>query len=141
MNLLINRTESTDQGTFGELIIEDDGFVCYTCEPPWKDNKPQISCIPAGEYKVRTWNSKKFPRTFRLFDVPGRDAILIHTGNMAGDKEKGYLRHSLGCILPGKKRGWIAKQKAVLLSVVAMRELTAIVGRTEPFNLSIVNHF
>jgi hypothetical protein len=134
MKARLTRTDTSDQGTFGILSIDD--WWCYTVEPPWRGNKPQVSCIPRGEYRVQPWNSSRFPQTYNVMKVPNRAAILKHQGNLAGDASKGYLRHSLGCILVGKKRGWIGKQKAVLLSVVAMRELREKVGR-KCFDLEI----
>lgn len=129
MKARLLRTETSDHGTFGVLSIDD--WWCYTLEPPWRDNKPQISCIPKGEYQVQPWNSPRFPQTYNVMRVPDRTAILTHQGNLAGDKDKGFLRHSLGCILVGKKQGWLGKQKAVLLSAVAMRELREMVGRSK----------
>lgn len=124
----LTRIESSDEGTFG--IFSGEGIpTVYTAEPPWRDNRPNLSCIPAGEYEARPWESARFPGTWRLEAVPERSAILTHQGNLAGDFEKGYVRHSLGCILVGDRRGWIRGQKAVLLSVVAMRRLREAIGR------------
>ncbi len=120
------RTETSDQGTFG--ILEASGFVCHTAEPPWRDNQPGISCIPPGVYLVEPWNSRRFPRTFHIRNVVERVAILTHTGNLAGDPSRGWRRHTLGCILPGLKRGYIEKQRAVLLSSTAMNRIREVVG-------------
>jgi hypothetical protein len=136
MNLQIKRSSATDQGTFGVMSYEGK-FICYTGELPWRDNKPQISCIPPGAYTVEPWNSRKFPNTYHLKDVQGRSAILTHQGNLCGDKSKGWLSHVLGCIAVGDKRGTIRGQQAVLLSVVAMRHLRELIGR-KSFGLDIV---
>ena len=64
---LIERYESGDMGTFGALFAE--GFTCYTGELPWRDNKPEISCIPVGLYKVIWAMSPRLKRkTPRLAD-------------------------------------------------------------------------
>jgi hypothetical protein len=123
---LLVRTETSDQGTFGILSIG--GFVCHAAEPPWRDNRPGLSCIPPGEYLVEPWHSARFPRTFHLRNVLDRDAILIHAGNLAGDPAGGYRRHTLGCILPGMKRGMISGQRAVLLSSSAMNTIRKTIG-------------
>ena len=68
-------------------------FECKTLELPWKDNKKEISCIPAGTYQVRKHNSPTFGRCFKVHDVPGRSEILIHKGN--------FNRDTHGCILVG----------------------------------------
>lgn len=126
MTAQLIRTETSDQGTFGLLSVG--GFVCHTAEPPWRENLPGVSCIPPGLYEVEPWNSRRFPATFHLLNVPARSAILIHAGNVAGDPSRGWRRHSLGCILPGLRRGWIEKQRAVLLSAPALSVLREAVG-------------
>ena len=57
-----------------------------------------------GMMKTRKYKSKyrlgqkpKIPADFRLYDVPGRDGILIHIGNYAAGKKV----DTKGCILPG----------------------------------------
>eukprot|EP01047_Picozoa_sp_COSAG01_P078385 COSAG01_NODE_14468_length_1450_cov_2.361954_1_plen_96_part_10 len=52
INLLIIRDTFTDESTIGELFVNGERF-CDTLELPYKDNQRSISCIPAGEYKVR----------------------------------------------------------------------------------------
>ena len=127
MRAKITRTETSIHGTFGRL--QYGGFECWTLELPWKDNRPQVSCIPAGEYLTAPWNSRKWPRTYHITNVPGRTAILMHTGNVAGDKTiPGFKSHVLGCILLGKYRGWIGKQQAILSSAVAYNEFRALIG-------------
>jgi len=135
VNLTLKRGPSTDQGTLGQ-ILWDERLLWYSGELPWRENNVGISCIPKGEYEVEPWDSKRFPGTYHVKNVQGRTAILIHTGNLFGDKSKGYLSHVLGCILIGKSRGAIRGQKAVLLSGVALRELRELVGRNN-FRLSI----
>lgn len=123
---MLYRTETSDQGTFGILDIE--GLVCHTAEPPWRSNRPGISCIPPGRYLVEPWSSRRFPRSFHVRSVPERSAILTHSGNLSGDRSMGWRSHTLGCILPGLKRGYIEKQKAVLLSASAMNRIREAVG-------------
>lgn len=125
----LTRIETSDHGTFG--ILDLPGFRCHVAEPPWRDNAAGISCIPPGQYLVEPWSSKRFPRTFHLTGVPGREAVLIHSGNLAGDAQKGMLRHTMGCLLPGLKRGWIGKQKAVLMSLPALNQLRKLIGRQQ----------
>ena len=131
---VLQREETSDHGTFGVLAIGD--FRCVTIELPWRDNRPGESCIPPGVYTVVPWHSARFPLTYHVRNVSGRSAILTHTGNLAGDKSKGYIRHSLGCILPGLKRGILRGQRGVLMSLPAMSRIRAILGRS-PFTLTI----
>jgi len=123
MILLLIRFESSDQGTKGILILPDGKTYC-TLELPWKNNRPMVSCIPEGTYRLVNHYFRGYRRSFRLLGVPGRSFILIHNGNFAGDEEKGFKTHSRGCILVGRKFGTLHGQLAVLYSIPALSELT-----------------
>lgn len=137
MNILqLVRDDMSDQGTRGHL------GQWFTLELPWRDNHQSISCIPAGKYYCVSELHQRLGRVYRLHDVPDRAGVLIHSGNYAGDKAKGWASHVEGCILIGKKRGQLldpAKkryQEAVLLSTTALSEL----GRSlewQPFVLEV----
>jgi hypothetical protein len=83
----------------GKLFLNGEEF-CDTLELAWKDNQRSISCIPAGEYKVRL----RLPREsatrdyihLLVQDVPNRSYILVHIGNTTADTK--------GCILVGQSR-------------------------------------
>lgn len=92
MKIEIIRIEQSDYHTLGILIIDQSAFCC-TLEREWKDNKPNESCIPAGEYICKSVLSPKFSRTFEITKVPNRSAILFHAGN--------YPENSHGCVLLG----------------------------------------
>jgi len=68
-------------------------FTCFCLELPWRNNEFQISCIPAGEYPVRKFNSPKFGLCFAIDNVPNRTQVRIHSGV--------NFKHTLGCQLPG----------------------------------------
>lgn len=74
-------------------------YACDTLELPWLQNKPNISCIPAGTYQVK-WVFKigKFGWVYEVQSVPGRSGILFHSGNYAAGKAV----DSEGCLLLGK---------------------------------------
>jgi hypothetical protein len=109
MNLLLTRTESNSDGTFGELYVPmtrrvaDDaadygGQHLHTVEDDWLLNRRGISCIPAGEYTLkRTVFYKHGYETFEVTGVPNRTRILIHPANTEEDIE--------GCIGVGLRRG------------------------------------
>lgn len=69
--------ESAD-GTWGALVA--DGFASLTIELPWRENLPNVSCIPFGRY-VCTWCwSPAFGRyRYLLEGVPNRSGIRIHS--------------------------------------------------------------
>ena len=115
----IFRLRRSNQGTEGLLVSED--FNCRTLELPWRENRRQISCIPAGIYDVEMRLSNKYGRIYWVRKVPDRTYILIHSGNYAGDKSKGFKSHVMGCILLGKKSGYLGGQVAVLNSRIMVR--------------------
>jgi hypothetical protein len=100
MNLVLNRLESTDTCTPGDLFL--DGEVqCHTLEPPryfeGQENVHEKCCILPGTYEVVLVHSQKFGRIMPLLvGVPGRSAIEIHQGNVPEDTQ--------GCILVGAYR-------------------------------------
>lgn len=144
----IIRTETDDLGTFG-LLTTDSGFQCYTAELPWRDlngdgiGDPLLSCINSGTYAT-LWapsptrkNKDGTPEfTYRLAGVKGRDGILIHTGNYAGDITKGYKSSVQGCITLGRAIMDIAGQKGVSSSRDAIHAFQEDVNG-EPFMLAI----
>ena len=112
--LVLSRESSTLQGTKGTLS-KDGGEICKTLELPWKGNQNNISSIPTGSYNTIYTGTKYWIR-----NVTGRTGILIHSGNFAGSTEDGYITHSNGCILLGKRHGILQGQKAILSSKDAM---------------------
>ena len=113
----------------------------HVMEPPWRDNRRNRSCIPAGLYDVVPHVSPRFGRCLLVTGVEDRSHILIHVGNLGGDVEQGLRSHTAGCLLPGMRRGWIRvgerRQAAVLASRPATRHLYAWAER--PFRLEIAN--
>ncbi len=132
----LNRNPSTKYGTFGHWYCPEIGFSCFSAEPPWKNNRRNVSCIPAGEYIVRIRNSPKYGIIFHVTGVDGRSYILIHSGNLAGDVELGLKSHTMGCILLGKQQGWLASQMAVLNSRITIRKFMNLMNN-EPFKLKV----
>lgn len=133
--VVLQRSPSTDEGTFGVLTLEC-GWTCHTLELPWRDNQRRLSSIPAGAYHAADHVSPRFGRTYWIREVPGRSEILIHAGNLAGDKSKGYRSDSDGCILVGSRRGVLQRQAAVLDSKTALRELLRRLAHA-PFSFDV----
>ncbi|MDR2893007.1 MAG: DUF5675 family protein [Deltaproteobacteria bacterium] len=147
--LTLTRKLQSDQGTFGRLSGE--GLSLHTAELPWRDNKRGISRIMPGIYRCVRHVSAKYPEpkdyVFRLLDVPGREAVLIHNGNFAGDKAKGYRSDVEGCILVGLEAGTIKTscpcvkgQDAVLRSKDALNKLREWAGQDD-FELEITEEW
>jgi len=97
----IKRKESTDHGTFGELV-SDAGFRCLTGELPDRGNEPKHSCIPKGTYRCRWGVSPKFGPCYHVESLQGRTDILIHPANLMGDVKRGFASQLLGCIALGE---------------------------------------
>jgi len=133
------RFRSSDHGTFGMLTSSE--YHSYTIELPWRDNAPNVSCIPTGEYDVIWCWSNHFKRYLYLLDgVPGRSGVRIHAGNLAGDITRGLRTHSQGCILPGTRTGIYKGQRAVILSEPKVSELQRAF-QEKPFRLSVVEAY
>jgi hypothetical protein len=126
-HLTLTRDASNDEGTYGK-ITKNGEKVCYTIELPDNNNKQNVSSIPTGTYTCTPFDHPKLGKCYRVNNVPGRDGILIHKGNWAGDTRKGYRSDVLGCILVGNKQGSMnlpgkKSQKAVEDSAGALNSL------------------
>jgi hypothetical protein len=100
VDLTLHRFAEHGKNTLGVVRIEHMAHpTIFTCEDLWQNNRPNISCIPPGEYRCdpHGWEANsltKFKKVWRVIGVPGRSAILFgHVGNDHTDTE--------GCILPG----------------------------------------
>jgi hypothetical protein len=133
------RIETGAQGTFGRLLGPE--VNVHTLEPPWHDNAPTVSCIPAGSYRARVRQSPRFGRVYHIQDVAGRSWILTHWGNLGGDKARGWATHTEGCILIGAYRGTLTvggrQQKALLYSKPTFDDVMDVLGGDE-FQIKIM---
>ena len=79
--------------TLGRLDFADTAL--FTVERPWLDNKPNISCIPDGIYKLKRVDSPRFGEDmWEIAEVPNRSAILFHAANRPHELE--------GCVALGQ---------------------------------------
>jgi hypothetical protein len=121
------------------VLEEDDGtFFCFTLEEPWRDlnldgvGDRGVSCIPAGTYQVfRRWSASRRREVFEVRGVPGRTAILIHSGNTVADTE--------GCILIGQREGVLEQEPAVLMSKIAVEALMRRFEKVNIFTLTVTD--
>lgn len=146
MKAQLVRRETSDQGTFGQLTLDGFHQSWATAELPWRKNKPELSCIPTGLYTCRTrWSWRFLSTLYEVQGVPGRSSILIHKGNYAGDKTKGYKTDVEGCILLGTFKGMLyaddgKAQQAVVNSRIAL-SLFMAASNNEPLELTISEDF
>lgn len=101
----------------------------FTLELAWKDNRENISCIPAGTYECTMVHSPHFDKkTYLLSGVKDRSSIRIHSANFP---------HQLkGCIALGEKLGVLNNERAVLNSKQAVSDLEKYL-EGKPFTLEI----
>lgn len=133
--VILQRKESSDHGTFGKIFVGE--HVFFTGELPWRENRANVSCIPAGVYQCYWTPSPAFRRKLYIVsDVKNRSGVRMHSANLMGDREKGFLSQLNGCISLGEKLGFLDGQKALLLSMPAMRKFEKLLNY-EPFELEI----
>lgn len=102
------------------------------------------TCIPAGTYRLRPRHAGRWPGVLRrrfgadfgwcaieVADVPGRDAILIHTGNWVCDTR--------GCILVGSGavRGMLTESRIAYRRIAG--EVVPALQRGETVELHILS--
>jgi len=104
-----------DVGTFGVLKWADDPAPFgLSLEDPWKNNKVNVSCIPAGTYTCVAFDSPTHGPTFIVRDVYGRTYILFHRGNT-------HI-HTKGCILVGERFSFLHGVPSIAQSVDGFKE-------------------
>ena len=128
----LRRTTSTQAGLFGTL--SPTGLV--SLELNWRDNKRQVSCIPAGEYNCVWKASPNFGMCYHVTDVPGRSHILIHAANFAGLVSLGQRADLQGCIALGMRSGELYGQPALLESKRGVKAFVTAMAK-QPFILKI----
>ncbi|GKT23852.1 hypothetical protein ADUPG1_004563, partial [Aduncisulcus paluster] len=108
------RKDQDSESTIGRLYVEG-VEVCYTLEEPWRNNEPDVSCIPEGIYPLELeYSPSKGCKLWTIKNVPGRKYVRIHIGNTVDDTE--------GCPLTGTKPGTLEGKKAVLGSTPAFNK-------------------
>lgn len=106
MKVVLKRFKFDEKQVQGRAVLYDDNnnkiLEFVTLERPWLDNRTNISCIPAGVYKVEPRWSPRYGNHFIVNDTYPRENILFHIGNYVGSKNpKTGKSDSTGCILVG----------------------------------------
>lgn len=134
----LRRTANLPSATRGVLETDYGEFFCFSLEEPWRDadgdgvGDRKVSRIPAGPYQCfRRWSASRKRDVFEVRGVPGRSAILIHSGNTVADTE--------GCILLGQREGFLDEQPAVLASRPAVDALMASLHGVNLFTLVVTD--
>lgn len=129
--IYIERYDNDERGCYGSLSVGN--LDCYTLELPWKDNTPNISCIPAGKYEAFIDHNVTIGgmEVIRLRDVPNRTGILIHVGN--------YTSDIAGCILVGNSQSTNSVKKMVTSSKFTMEKLLSEVELDDEIEVEIID--
>lgn len=122
------RTSESKDGTFG-LLFYGNNKPLVTLELPWRDNKPNVSCIPKGDYKCRWQKSPRFGWTYEITKVKNRSRVLIHAGNLKN--------HTHGCLLLGTRRFTFKKGEGIGASRIALRKFNNFLDNKD-FKLRII---
>lgn len=134
--VVLLRHETSDQGTFGQLLFDELERPLFTGELPDHNNEANVSCIPTGVYRGMMTFSPRFKRNMYLIvPVLNRSGIRIHSANFCGSVPK-WKKQLNGCISLGLKLGYIEGQKAVLISSTAIRMFEEAM-KGQPFELEI----
>jgi len=128
---IIRLENSHSNGMFGVMKIDKELF-CFTLEPPNLLNKPNVSCIPCGQY-ICSRTDSSFGKTFIVENVPNRKDILFHYGNTIKDTE--------GCIILGSKLGNLSLRKAVMESRNIFYDFINKMENEEKFHLTVLEKF
>lgn len=132
MDLYLHRSYYAE-GTNGVLTVNTDPVpLCFTIELPWRDNRKNLSCIPAGTYVLKLRYSPKFKWHLHVQKVPGRTLILFHPANHA-------ILELQGCIAPvstltGAGKGEGSREAFQLL----MQRVSVALSRKETLCLTIL---
>ena len=122
------RHETSRHGTVGVLKISKIVF-CFTLEPPDRENEPNISSIPTGQYICEPYFSRRHSQTFQVMDVHGRTYILFHAGNK--------VEHTEGCIMVGSSVAHVDGERMLRNSMATFKKFAEAVGVGSKFHLTI----
>lgn len=139
---------SAQDGTFSEGET-DTGFKFVTVEKPWKDNLPNVSCVPRpARYVCRwSWSEKHKRNLYHLIDVPERSGCEIHAANVhfqlqgciaPGARFVSFNKDSISKGMPPVKASGVLASAATLDAFHAAMK-NAVTGEQDPFILEIEN--
>lgn len=124
MNLILTRTDFTENGIFSTLCDTDGNQIAVTLEHAYDSGNGDGSYLP--KIPVGTFTCKRSQHrlegmtqdftTFQVMDVPNHTNILFHWGNFNKDSD--------GCILLGNERNgdMIMNSKTTFSTFMALQD-------------------
>lgn len=114
----------------GVLLADSVEVRIWSLELPWLDNRRDISCIPAGMYKLRRWSSVRHRVALEVVgEEPKRSDVLIHPLNKPSE--------SRGCIGLGLEVGGSFCAPQIFRSLAAVQMMFDTIGsKTVDFEIS-----
>jgi len=129
---IVRLEENFEFGTFGVLKINKELF-CFTLEPRDEENASSISSIPAQQYWCQRYSSRKFPDTWQIMNVPARNNVLFHSGNVASQTQ--------GCILLAQHLGKLQDNRAILNSGATFQSFMNTTAESAELHLTITENY
>jgi len=133
---IVRVEENFQYGTFGTFLINAEVF-CVTLEPADLLNRSDVSCIPEQQYICRRVISPSHGETFEVMNVPAREHILFHSGNLK--------KHTHGCIITAQHFGKLkvadAEARAVLNSGATFKKFMEFMKDYDSFHLTVTSHY
>ncbi len=132
LKLKVVRFSDNGKETLSNVSIFDGENSLYAfagMELPWKNNMPNVSCIPVGEYDcVKVGASISIPYSHvSITNVKGRSGVCIHKAN--------FVRQLRGCVAIGDKHVDIDKDN--LLDVTNSGKAFEVLMRMLPDKFKI----
>ena len=128
-DVVIVRAWADKRVTLGMLTVRGvEHDPIFTLENPLRETDKD-SRIPPGNYLCVPYDGAIHKKVYLLKNVPGRSAILLHTGNFESETE--------GCILLGDEIGMFSGEPAIMDSKKAFERFRKLIGE-EKFSLTIL---
>ena len=139
---VLSRQRQNTFATYGDFVDDTGATVVVTLELPWRNNAPNVSCIPARDEPylcVKLWSPEHKKFLWWVTGIEGRDDIEIHIGDLPCD--------SKGCILVGVRFDYVeyedgrpgGKGEGVVNSGVAFDRLMNLTRDLTHFYLRVVD--
>lgn len=136
--VIIHRDTIGRNQSLGTMMVLEDGRVLFSShllERGWRNNKKNVSCAPAGKYRLQLEYSPKFGiQLWEAYGIPNRSEIKFHVAN--------FWNELNGCFAPGEARFDINRDgfKDMVNSGPKFKDFMNAMGKDMDATLLIVNN-